>query len=65
LPTHEVFIGEIVGTYADESVLVDGRVDLARVRPLLYDDRGGNYWGLGKVVAKCRDVGRTYRAKAE
>lgn len=59
LPTHEVFIGEIAGTYADESVLVDGRVDLGLVRPLLYDDKGGYYWGLGSPVAKCRSVGRT------
>lgn len=65
LPTHEVFIGEIVGTWADESVLVEGRVDIGRVRPLLYDDRGGNYWGLGKVVARCRNVGRTFQPKAE
>jgi flavin reductase (DIM6/NTAB) family NADH-FMN oxidoreductase RutF len=36
-PTHDLFIGEIVETYAEESVLKDGKVDLGRVKPLLFD----------------------------
>jgi flavin reductase (DIM6/NTAB) family NADH-FMN oxidoreductase RutF len=36
-PTHDLFIGEIVETYADAAVLNNGKVDLARVRPLLFD----------------------------
>jgi flavin reductase (DIM6/NTAB) family NADH-FMN oxidoreductase RutF len=36
-PTHDLFIGEIVQTYADEAVLSDGKVDITRVRPLLFD----------------------------
>ncbi|MDP3426436.1 MAG: flavin reductase family protein [Humidesulfovibrio sp.] len=36
--THDVFIGEVVATHADESVLgEDGKIDIARVRPLLFD----------------------------
>jgi flavin reductase (DIM6/NTAB) family NADH-FMN oxidoreductase RutF len=57
-PTHEVFIGEIVGTYAETGVLRDGKVDLARVRPLLFDMSFREYWSLGKPVAKCWDVGK-------
>jgi flavin reductase (DIM6/NTAB) family NADH-FMN oxidoreductase RutF len=63
LPTHEVFIGEIVEAYAEESVLVDGLVDIGLVRPLLFDNHGRNYWGLGDVVAKAWSVGRTYQAE--
>lgn len=57
-PTHDVFIGEIVGTYADEAVLKDGKVDLAKVQPLLFDMSVREYWSLGQPVAKCWEVGK-------
>jgi len=58
LPTHEVFIGEIVQTYADESVLSNGSVDIARIRPLLFDMSSKKYWSLGRVIADCWNVGK-------
>jgi flavin reductase (DIM6/NTAB) family NADH-FMN oxidoreductase RutF len=57
-PTHELFIGEIVETYADESVLSDGKVDIAKVKPLLFDMSSIKYWSLGDVVANCWNVGK-------
>jgi flavin reductase (DIM6/NTAB) family NADH-FMN oxidoreductase RutF len=57
-PTHEVFIGEVVGTYADSAVLKGGKVDLAKVRPLLFDMSSREYWSLGQPVAKCWDIGK-------
>ena len=47
-PTHDVFIGEIVETYADDSVLADGSIDIAKLRPLLFDMASKKYWGLGR-----------------
>ena len=35
-PNHDVFIGEIVTTYAEDAVLTDGLVDYSNVRPLLF-----------------------------
>lgn len=57
-PTHDLFIGEIVETYADESVLTDGRVDIAKAKPLLFDMASKKYWSLGSVVANCWNVGK-------
>lgn len=58
-PTHEVFIGEIVATHADDAVLrEDGKVDIARVRPLLFDMASISYWSLGAQVAPCWSVGK-------
>jgi flavin reductase (DIM6/NTAB) family NADH-FMN oxidoreductase RutF len=57
-PTHDVFIGEIVQTYADETVLTEGKVDISKVKPLLFDMSSINYWSLGGVVAKCWNVGK-------
>jgi len=61
LKTHDVFIGEIVATYADEAVLTNGKVDLAKVRPLLFDMSSMQYWSLGPAVGKCWSEGKQYK----
>ena len=61
--THEVFVGEVLHTYADEEVLTDGKVDVAKLRPMLFDMGSKQYWSLGPPIAKCWDVGRGYRPK--
>ena len=60
-PSHEVFVGEIVQTFADEAVLRDGKIDLALVRPLLFDMTSRQYWSLGQPVAPCWKIGRQLR----
>ena len=62
-PTHDLFIGEIVETYADESVLKNGKVDLARVKPLLFDMSSIQYWSIGKAVAGCWNIGKQLKKK--
>lgn len=56
LPTHDVFIAEILATYADESVLDGGRIDIAKLKPLLFDMSSRKYWSLGAAVGDCWDV---------
>lgn len=57
--THDVFVGEIVATHADEAVLTDeGKIDIAKVRPLLFDMSSVKYWSLGPEVAPCWNVGK-------
>ena len=58
LPTHDVFIAEILATYADESVLADDRIDIAKLKPLLFDMSSRKYWSLGPAVGDCWDVGK-------
>ena len=57
-PAHEVFVGEIVQTFAEEAVLKDGKLDLALVRPLLFDMTSRQYWRLGPAIAPCWNIGR-------
>jgi flavin reductase (DIM6/NTAB) family NADH-FMN oxidoreductase RutF len=59
--THDIFIGELVETYADDAVMVDGKVDIAKVRPLLFDMASVNYWRLGPAVGKCWNVGKSLK----
>ena len=56
--THDIFVGEIIETYADEAVLKDGKIDISRVNPLLFDMASMEYWSLGKPVAKCWNKGK-------
>jgi flavin reductase (DIM6/NTAB) family NADH-FMN oxidoreductase RutF len=62
LPTHDLFVGEIVATYADVGVLTNGHIDIARLRPLLFDMASKRYWSLGEPVARCWSVGKDFAA---
>jgi flavin reductase (DIM6/NTAB) family NADH-FMN oxidoreductase RutF len=61
--THDIFIGELVQTYAEETVLDDGKIDIARVRPLLFDMASTKYWALGEAVGKCWNAGKALKGK--
>lgn len=56
--THDIFVGEIVETYAAESVLTDGKIDIRKVRPLLFDMHSVKYWSLGEEVASAWNAGK-------
>lgn len=57
--THELFVGEVVETYADENVLTNGVVDFTKIKPMLFDMPSRQYWRLGAPFAKCWDVGKS------
>lgn len=63
LQTHEILIGEVVNTYAEESVLTQGKVDLAKVDPLLFDMSSVQYWTIGKAIGKCWSEGKKHKAQ--
>jgi len=62
-PSHDVFVGEVVGTYSDDSVLTDGKVDVSKVRPLLFDMPLKKYRSLGEPVADCWNTGKELKKK--
>lgn len=43
-------VGEIVNVCADESVLTDGKIDPAKLRPITYDGMNYAYYVLGEKV---------------
>lgn len=45
-------IGEIVASQADESILTDGKVDLGKLRPIIFDPSFNVYRVIGEVVGK-------------
>ncbi len=60
-PTHDIFIGELVETYADESVMDGGKIDIARLRPLLFDMASAKYWRLGTTAGRCWNAGKSLK----
>jgi len=61
--THDIFIGELEETYADEGVLTDGDIDVAKLRPLLFDMAGKKYWSLGQPLGSCWNAGKGLKEK--
>jgi flavin reductase (DIM6/NTAB) family NADH-FMN oxidoreductase RutF len=55
--TH-IMIGKILNVSADESVLTNGAIDLAKLRPIVYDGMNHNYNVLGEVVGKAFEDGK-------
>ena len=62
-PKHDVFIGEIVATYAEEAVLADGVVDYGKVQPLLFTMTDKSYWQLGERYAQAWSIGKTLETR--
>lgn len=60
-PQHEIFIGQIVETYCDESCLNGNKLDIAALRPFLFsmDDRG--YWSVGERIGTAWEIGKTLK----
>lgn len=63
LPTHDLFIGEIVGAYTEERYLTDGKIDIKKINPLLLTMRDNNYWTMGNLVGKAWNIGLKLKEK--
>jgi len=56
---HTQFIGEILDVKVDESVLgPDGKPDIGKIRPFVYDSMRQEYYEFGGVLAKAFSAGK-------
>ena len=51
-------IGEIVASQVDESILTDGKVDLGKLQPIIFDPSFNAYRVVGEVVGKAFSDGQ-------
>lgn len=59
--SHMMIIGEIVNMTAEESCLAEnGKPDIEKVKPILYDPAGRKYHEIGKAAADAFSVGKKY-----
>ncbi len=61
MPTHNMFIGEIMATYADEKILTDGKPDMSKLKPLLLTMPDNNYWAVKEKVANAWSIGKNLK----
>jgi len=62
LPTHTLFIGEIAGAYADNSVIKDGKPDVPAIDPLLLTMPDNRYWRLGRHAGDAWSAGKSLKS---
>jgi flavin reductase (DIM6/NTAB) family NADH-FMN oxidoreductase RutF len=55
---HDVFVGRIVETYCEESVMNEGAVDFGKVHPILFVMNDRSYWSLGNRIGKAWSDGK-------
>ena len=58
--TDGVLVGEVVNMSADESILTEGKVDLAKLKPIVFDAAGVCYRSVGDVVGGAWEAGKVF-----
>ncbi len=59
----ELFIGEIAGVYMEDKYLTDGKPDMRKINPLVFEEGVGNYWKLGEHIGKIGTMEKNYKRK--
>ena len=55
-----ILVGEVVNMSADESILTDGKVDLAKLKPIVFDAAAMLYRSIGEEVGKAWGAGKKF-----
>lgn len=58
LPTNSLYIGEIVGAYADPRVIRENKPDFPEIDPLFLTMPDNRYWTLGKYAGDAWSAGK-------
>lgn len=61
LPTHTLYIGEIIGTYTEEKFLTNGVPDIEKIKPFLLTMPDNNYWAVGEHLGKAWSIGSSLK----
>lgn len=55
-----ILVGEVVNMSADESILTEGKVDLAKLKPIVFDAAAMSYRSIGGEVGKAWGAGKKF-----
>ena len=55
-----VLVGEVVNMSADERILTDGKVDLGKLQPIVFDAASMSYRSIGDIVGKAWGDGKKF-----
>jgi flavin reductase (DIM6/NTAB) family NADH-FMN oxidoreductase RutF len=63
LGSHELFIGEVAGTWTEKRYLLDGNPDISKMKPFVLTMPDNRYWAVGAEIGKAWSAGRGYAPK--
>lgn len=55
-----ILVGEVVNMSADECILTDGKIDLAKLQPIVFDAPASAYRAIGEVVGDAWGAGKKF-----
>ena len=55
-----ILVGEVVNMSSDECILTDGKVDLGKLQPIVFDAAALTYRALGEVVGQAWGAGKKF-----
>ena len=55
-----ILVGEVVNQSTSESILTDGKIDLAKLQPIVFDAAGMCYRAIGDVVGGAWNAGKKF-----
>ena len=55
-----ILVGEVVNMSADACILTDGKVDLGKLQPIVFDAAANTYRALGEVVGQAWGSGKKF-----
>ncbi|MFX1345845.1 MAG: flavin reductase family protein [Promethearchaeota archaeon] len=56
----EIFIGKVIGAYADEYYLTNGIPDINKLKPFIFSI-DNKYWKIGEFLGSAFSIGKTYK----
>ena len=58
---HDIFIGEIVGAYAEDKIMKGSIPDINKLQPLIFSMNDNNYWKLGEHIGRAWSIGNNFK----
>jgi len=61
LGVHSFVIGEVKGTFISENCLTEGKPDVKKIKPIVFNLEAREYSSIGEVIAKAFSIGREFK----
>lgn len=61
LPSHYLFLGEVMGVFADKDCLTGGKPDIEKMNPFVLTMPDNNYWTIGEHAGRAWSIGKEFR----
>lgn len=58
---NDIFIGQIMESYAEEQYLTQGLPDIEKMKPIIFSMHDNHYWRIGEQLGQAWSIGRDYR----